>query len=42
LALELFGTGISTYAALAIVISYIFSGKSSIFYSQIGHIEKKI
>lgn len=42
LAFELFGSGIGIYASLAIVVSYIFSGKSGIYHSQRTHTEKKI
>jgi H+/Cl- antiporter ClcA len=42
LAFELFGPGIGAYAALAIVASYLFSGKQSIYHSQRTHLEKNI
>ncbi len=42
LAFELFGSGIGIYASLAIVVSYIFSGKSGIYHSQRTHTEKNI
>ncbi len=42
LAFELFGPGISVYAALAIVASYLFSGDHGIYHSQKTHIAKDI
>lgn len=42
LAFELFGPGIGAYATLAVVASYLFSGKSGIYHSQRTHVEKDI
>lgn len=42
LAFELFGPGIGVYAALAVVASYLFSGKSGIYHSQRARVEKNI
>jgi H+/Cl- antiporter ClcA len=42
LAFELFGPGIGVYAALAIVTSYLFSGRHGIYHSQRTHTEKNI
>ena len=42
LAFELFGPGIGVYAALAIVASYLFSGRSGIYHSQRTKFEKNI
>lgn len=39
---ELFGPGLGIYAGLAIVTSYLFSGKSGIYQSQRAHTEKVI
>jgi H+/Cl- antiporter ClcA len=42
LALKLFGSEIGVYAAIAIVMSYLVSGKTGIYHSQRKHLLKKI
>lgn len=42
LAFELFGPGIGVYASIAVVASYLFSGKRGIYHSQRTRIEKNI